>query len=105
MLPRLQAQAEKDPRARELLAGRVQIPWHMNPYMAAFNYLCRRRQSGFSGLQPLTMEAITDYGIRNGFSGVWSFYLRVMDELDSEWLETQARKMKAEQAKNKNRKK
>lgn len=101
MLPRLQAQAEKDSRARSLLAERPQVPWHLQSYLNAFNYLSHRRQAGFSGMQPLSMEAVIEYGEKMGFSGVWPFYLRVIDELDSEWLEAQARKLKAAQPKGK----
>ena len=103
MLPRLQAQADKDSRARSLLAGRVPIPWHLQSYFSAFNYLSRRRQAGFSGMQPLSMEAVVGYGEKMGFSGSWPFYLRVIDELDSEWLEAQAAKLKAEKPKGKKR--
>ena len=71
------------------------------PYLTAFYALDRRRQMGYATPQPLTASDILAYGRTFGFKTDLSFFFRVIDALDTDYMEEVAQKQKAEIAKSK----
>lgn len=84
-------------RKAKRLQNKPKLLWFEQELLSHFFTLGRRRQYGMSEL-PLSVEAITIYAERFGFSKDFRFFFRCMSELDDEYLIFQSKKAKEEQA-------
>lgn len=60
-----------------------------------------RRQLGYSGGQPLTIEGIILYGQTHGFLRDMRFFTKAMCALDGEYMKRQAEESRRKRAKKK----
>ena len=70
----------------------IEFPW--DGYFKSFLKLIRRRQAGFSSGQALTPTDIILWGYTHHFGNDMEFFVRMVTELDDEFLKWEAQKAK-----------
>ncbi len=94
---------ELNKRKASKLRSKPKLLAYETQLLSAFMFQSRRRQYGMSEL-PLTIDSIYSFGLKFGYKEDIKFFIRMIAELDDEYLKFQSDKREAEKDSSKKKK-